>query len=517
MGKIIKYTVTAVLSIAAVFFIVKNVNGVFPKELDSYVNSINAEVEAKRSELLSTGVFHDGIKINGVSIGGMTYDQAKEALKPVEDDLIKDVGFILEYGDDQKLDIGLDYFTVTYDTDSILKKAIALATEGSLESIRQQIDDLAKNGKEYDIDCKVEIDAERVTEAVKEIGDSLYVKPKNATCNPVPDSVYNGGERFTYKEGKKGYKAKTDEAIEEILTRAESGDYGTVVLKGKVLKPDVKLSDLEGKIVLRSKYRSSYGFGNYNAPNRVFNIEKACALVNGYVLPPKDKSDSSNKDHIFSMNDTLGPRTEARGWLPAPGFVNGGANSVDSPGGGVCHVSSTLYNAVVKADLKIVFRLNHSSHVGYVPWGLDATIYTGGTDFKFANNTKSPLYIFMWVDSKKQEVCCEIWGEPFPEKFDYIDFYSELQEEIPPTETVYIETKELEAPYWYIKNREKTGYKYISYKQYYKDGEPVGDPVTVAVSNYRMHPRRICVWVGFDPEVDVLDKDYRLEPPQQDS
>ena len=479
--------------------------------MTSYIDNINADVEAKRAELVSTGVFHDGVTVNGIPIGGLTFDEAKEALRPFESSLVQDIGFELKYGDDSTLEIGRDYFTVGYNTDEILSEAIMLASDGELEAIRQQIDDIAQNGRNYEISYQVKIDADRVTSEVTEIGESLKKSPKNASCKPNPDSVYNGGDRFKYKEGRNGYEADYEKAIAEILSRAESGDYGTVVMEGRVIEPDIKLSDLMGKIVKRSSYRTSFASGQYAAPNRVFNIDKASRLVNGYILPPKS-SDSGDKSYVFSMNSTLGDRTEALGWLPAPGFVNGGANSVDSPGGGVCQVSSTLYNAVIRADLKIVYRINHSSHVGYVPWGLDATIDTGRIDFKFSNNTKSNIYIFMWVNESKQTCNCEIWGEPFPSNFDSIDFYAELIEETPPTDTVYIQTSQLSAPYWYIGNPAKTGYKYQSYKQYYKNGEAIGEPIKVATSEYRMHPKRIYVWPGFNPEYDVLYPIYRIDP-----
>ncbi|MBO4848427.1 MAG: VanW family protein [Clostridia bacterium] len=512
MFRIIKYIATAIVSAAAIYVIVKTAGAAYNAGMNDYTAKINADVEAKRAELVSSGVFHEGVTVNGIPIGGMTYDEARNALREFEKSMVADVGFELKYGDDQTLEIGRDYFTIGYNTDEILSEAIMLASDGELEAIRQQIDDLAAHGKNYEIEYVVKIDADRVIEEVTAIGESLKKSPKNASCKPNPDSVYNGGDRFTYKAGRNGYEPKTEEAIEEILSRAEAGDYGTVVLEGNIIEPDIKLSDLQGKIVKRSSYRTSFASGQYAAPNRVFNIIKASGLVNGTVLPPKSSSNPDDKRYVFSANSTLGDRTEALGWLPAPGFVNGGARSEDSPGGGVCQVSSTLYNAVIRADLQIVYRINHSSHVGYVPWGLDATIDTGRIDFKFANNTKNYIYIFMWVNEAKQTVNCEIWGDPFPSTFDKIDFYAELVEETPPSPTVYIPDSSLTAPYWFVDNEAKTGYKYQSYKQYYKNGEPVGDPIRVASSEYRMHPKRIHVWPGFNPDYDILYPYYKIDP-----
>ena len=511
--RIIKYGITLLLSAAAIFLTVKYVNGTFADSMENYENNIHSDVEAKRQALLSNGEFREGIKVNGVSIGGMTYEQAKKALEPIEKELVGDIGFKVIYGEDGVLEFGREYFTVTYNTDEILGDAILLANDGEFESLRQQIDDLKKNGKEYEIECSVTADSGRISAAVREAGDSLNVEPVNATFQPNPSSVKKGGDRFTYVEGVNGYRAKTDEAVEEILRRCRELDYGTVRIEGEIVEPEITREKLEGKIVRRSIYKSSYSKSPYDAPNRVENIKKACGIMNGTIVEPR-----SWDGYVFSINKKLGKRTEEKGWLLAPGFVDGGARSVDSPGGGVCHVSSTLYNAVILADLEIVYRINHSSHVGYVPWGLDATIDSNGPDFKFANNTKDLIYIFMWVDEKNQKVCCEIWGAPFPSTFDKIEFYAELLEEIPaPDEIEYRTDKTLQAPYWYIYNKAKTGYKYQSYKQYYKDGHKVGEPIKVATSTYKMHPKRLAVWKGFNPDVDYLDPAYRIEPPEPES
>lgn len=512
MRKVIKYILSGLISAAAIACIAKFALGVFNDGIAAYTSNIDSAVETKRAELISRGVFHEGISVNGIAIGGLTFDEALELLRPIEDELVGEVGYTVRLNDDNVLDIGSEYFDISYDTEEVLSEAMLLASEGELESIRRQIDDIAENGREFTINCKVKADTERISDAVKEFGMQFEKEPKNAKVKVNPESVYDGGDRFEYKPGKDGYRVNVDEAIEKLLDMAKKGEYGKIELKGETIEPSVSLDDIKDTIVMRSHYESSYAHAPYNFEDRVFNIIKACGLVNGTVLPPKDKSDSNSKDHVFSTNATLGPRTEALGWLPAPGFVNGGAKSVDSPGGGVCHVSSTLYNAVVRADLKVVSRLNHSAHVGYVPWGLDATIFTGGTDFKFANNTKHNIYVFMWVNSKKQKVCCEIWGDPFPDDFDSIDFYADLVETIEPTETEYKQTSKLEEPYWYIDNYAKVGYKYQSFKQYYLKGKPVGDPIKVAVSEYRMHPMRICVWKGFDPTKDMLHKQYRIDP-----
>lgn len=516
MRKVIKYVLCAVISIAAIVLVSKYVRGVYADGMNKFEQKINAEVEAKRAELIETGVFHEGVTVNGVAIGGMTFDEAKHALTGVEKELVEDVGFEIKYDGVTKLVIDKSYFTITYDTEEVLGEAIMLASEGEYEELRQQIDDIAENGRAYEISFTVTADEFRIADDIREVGDSLFVEPVNAHVEPNYDSVTDGSDRFLYFEGEYGYIAKTEEAVEETIERARNHAYGTVYMEGTELEPDIKVEDLEGKIVMRATYFTPLS-GSYARESRVRNIEKACGMVNGTVLPPMDPDNPSDKSYIFSCEETLGPRTLELGWLLAPGFINGGANSKDSPGGGVCQVSSTLYNTAICSDLKIVYRQNHSAHVGYVPWGQDATIDTGKIDFKFANNTEEDLYIFMWVDRKTMRVHCEMWGQPFPDTFDEIRFYAELVEEIvPPAEPVIIRDSSLAYRTWYVSNRAKTGYKYQSYKVYYKNGRPITEPKEVALSTYTMHPKRIHVWASYDPAVDYLDPAYQVAAPHTD-
>jgi vancomycin resistance protein YoaR len=500
MCKITRTILTAVLCLLAIVFAGSAAYASY-SVLFNHKPYLPEAGDSAKEEFLSKSVFRDGTFINGIPVGGMTMDEAKSALRLVRNSMRRGVSYKVKYDDKTLIKLGWDYFNFNFNTDLILEKAMLNGTDKNLEYIPGEVKKLALECKDYELMCRIAIKKDMVKADVKEAAKSIERDPVNATWIVNADNVYSGGSPIDYVKGQNGIKANTDSLLKEIFSMFSEGKYGNVKLTTSKIEPEIKLSDIKDTIVKRASYKSSYSHGQYSAPNRVANIIKACGIVNGTVLAP---------GKVFSANETLGPRTLEGGWLPAPGFVDGGASSVDSPGGGVCHVSSTLYNAVIKSDLKIVYRINHSSHVGYVPWGLDATIDSRGPDFKFKNNTGYDLFIFTWVDERKQTVNCEIWGEPFPDSFDKIDFYAELTEEIPPTETEYITDKSLATGYWYVKNVAKTGYKYQSYKQYYKNGEAVSEPIPVASSYYRMHPLRICVWKGFQPGVDHLDPDHEI-------
>ncbi|MBE7036060.1 MAG: hypothetical protein E7403_02060 [Ruminococcaceae bacterium] len=130
---------------------------------------------------------------------------------------------------------------------------------------------------------------------------------------------------------------------------------------------------------LLGTYSSRYNAGDVA---RSHNVSLASQKINEIVLAPGD---------VFSYNDIVGPRTTAHGFRVANVYV--GNRIEPGVGGGICQVSSTLFNAAVLADLDIVYRTNHSLPVSYVPLGRDATVSYGSIDFKFSNSTSHPIKI----------------------------------------------------------------------------------------------------------------------------
>lgn len=117
--------------------------------------------------------------------------------------------------------------------------------------------------------------------------------------------------------------------------------------------------------------------------NRVYNIGLAISAINGKIVKNNEE---------FSFNNTVGPMDESHGYKEAVGFDTDG-NKIKVPGGGMCQISSTLYNAVLMANLQVTERHPHSRRVYYVPKDKDATIYYGSLDFKFINNLGTDLRI----------------------------------------------------------------------------------------------------------------------------
>ena len=134
-----------------------------------------------------------------------------------------------------------------------------------------------------------------------------------------------------------------------------------------------------------SKVYASYSTKYVNNKNRTNNLKLACKAINGTIVYPGE---------TFSFNKTVGKRTTAKGYKEAYVFTGPKSHTM-GVGGGVCQVASTMFNAALLANFKIVERHQHSQRVTYCPLGRDAAIYWGSEDFKFKNNTSYPIKIVM--------------------------------------------------------------------------------------------------------------------------
>lgn len=202
------------------------------------------------------------------------------------------------------------------------------------------------------------------------IHSEIYKEPKDAYYTKEPFTVYPHVDGIDFG-------ITIDEAKQIILEEKES--Y-TIPLK--ITSPTVTTDKIgtEAFPDLLATYSSKYNSGNVN---RTTNIILASKKINGIVIMPGE---------TFSYNSTVGKRTAAAGFKSAAVYMGGEVTT--GIGGGICQVSSTLYNSVLLSNLEIVERYNHGFNPGYVPAGRDATVSWGGPDFKFKNNRNYPIKIY---------------------------------------------------------------------------------------------------------------------------
>ena len=199
--------------------------------------------------------------------------------------------------------------------------------------------------------------------------DGLWKQTRLAPENPSIDL-----ETYKVIPGIHGYEFDLQEAKQQFQNLA----YGEDTL--------VPLHYTDPEIADEDAYFQNV-LGHCETPhgdneNRNANLRKACGMLDGLVLKPGEE---------LSYNQVLGQRTKELGWLPAPAYS--GTKLVDSPGGGICQVSSTLYLASVYSELTIVERRNHGYPVSYIPLGMDATVSWGFTDLKIRNDSPMPVKI----------------------------------------------------------------------------------------------------------------------------
>ena len=153
-------------------------------------------------------------------------------------------------------------------------------------------------------------------------------------------------------------------------------------------------------------------------------------------------------------------------------------------------MATTLYNAVLKADLPIVSRQPHSIHVLYVDGGLDATVNTGSIDFLFKNNTNDPVYIFSWVNDSNQTVHFELYGARSSGDYDEVRLVSKKIKTLVPSKAMKVTTdKSLNPGSSNVIVQRRNGAVYEAFKIYYKNGKEV-KRVSIGTSVYRAYAGR---------------------------
>ncbi|MBD2872165.1 VanW family protein [Paenibacillus arenilitoris] len=214
------------------------------------------------------------------------------------------------------------------------------------------------------------VDDDKLNKLMDAVDKKTVRKPVNATLDGagriVPEKTGSRLDRLSLKKQLYGF------VYEGEATRLE------VPLLTTYPKVDSEiLSAIKARRI--GQYVTYYNSRN---KNRSYNIALAAKAINNYVVFPGEK---------FSFNEVVGKRTKEKGYLRAPVIVRG--EVYEDVGGGICQISSTLYNAVDRAGLKIVERYSHSRHVPYVPPGRDATVSWYGPDFVFTNNYSQPVLI----------------------------------------------------------------------------------------------------------------------------
>lgn len=392
---------------------------------------------------IDDGKVVSGVAISGVDVSGKTPQEIKTLLADQEKKEQEELVVTLKINDREEQQ-DLSVFGVVPNTDEVIAQAMLVGRSGSMKE-RQQAEEDAKQTP-VALEFGYTYDKENLRQNIRDNIDKV-----NAGAIE-PTAQYNASTgTFDFIEGKDGIEIDVDAFVELLAEEIESGEFGTIVVPGTPVKAKYTVEDIKANTSLVATYTTKFKVNNESTRNREHNIKTAADKLTGAVVMPGE---------TFSVNDTIGPRTDPEIWAAAKGIENG--VYVDQLGGGICQVSTTLFNSLMMSDMKITERRPHSIPASYVDKGRDAMISTGGPDLKFVNTSDWPVYLRIYVTDQggsNRSVTAEIWGKPLEDGMTI-----EL-------EAVTTETIEFDPTPVYVTNEElvrpgRNGYKAEVYKVY---------------------------------------------------
>ncbi len=294
------------------------------------------------------------------------------------------------------------------------------------------------------------LDREAMRGRAQEIAEAFYLPPVNATAKF--DRSAKG--MFTYTQSEAGRAVSPEDVLDALASAIEKEADGELALPWAPVQPGYTVEQAMADHQQVSTFETSYAKSPHNAAGRVHNIKKAAGLIDATVVKPGEE---------FDTNAVLGPRYGETGWKLAAGIREG--KYEQEYGGGVCQVSSTLFNAVMMADLTITERRPHSWPLSYVDIGRDATISTGGPNFKFVNSGDSEIVVAAHTTENKTLVV-SIYGRPLPNGMT-IQISSKATGRLPKLGTKTLLDESLPYATSRVEREERTGRTSVTYKEYY--------------------------------------------------
>lgn len=448
---------------------------------------------AEESSTICNGVF-----IDEVNVSGMTSDEAKVAVGKLVEEL-KGKGVAVTVGENS-VSVTLDDLGYTTDLTDTIDQAVNLGKTGNLIKRYKDLKDIEQGSVVLPLTFTV--DENLIKEVITTDVSVFNVAPIDATV-----SMENGV--LVYTDHVVGSKVNVDETTKLVEDAISNWNREDIIVEAVVDEelPQYTKDIVEKCNTVLGEYTTDY---SSSAWGRAANLANGAKLINNIVLYPDD---------TFSAYEVLSPFTEDNGYEVAGAYLQG--KVIDSVGGGACQVTTTLYNAVLEAELYVVERQPHSMVIGYVSLSRDAAIAGTSKDFKFKNDSDVPILIEATTQNRK--ITFKIWGnETRDTKNREIKFESVVLSTTNPPKDVITEDPTQPITFEDVTTPAHTGYKAELYKIVYENGVEVSRTL-VNSSNYQAAPK--CITVGTKvEEEDVKDgkdgkggKDGKDDPKPTDS
>jgi vancomycin resistance protein YoaR len=454
------------------------------------VNTVHVSAEEKDNTIVK------GVFIDEVEVSGMTKEQAEKAVKNFVDGL-KNKGVAIMVSNEIVYATMGDLGYQMEDNENI-ETALSLGKSGNLVKRYKDMKDIEQGSVIYPLSFIY--DETKIKDIVEKDVSAYNIEPVNATIKR------KNGE-FIYGDHVVGKKVNVDATVQEVAKAIDGWNRQDIVVDA-VIEDDLPIYTkdiVEQCNTIVGTYTTQYVD---SAEGRAANLANGARLINNAVLYPGD---------VFSAYEYLTPFTEDNGYFVAGAYLQG--KVIDSVGGGACQVTTTLYNAILQAELEVVERQPHSMTISYVDLSRDAAIAGTYKDFKFKNNTDVPILIE--ATTKGRTITFKVWGKETRDtkkrEVEYVTVV--LSETKPPADVI---TKDPSQPETYRKVTQSahTGYKAELYKVVKENGVEVSRTL-VNKSNYAAAPKYITIGtkkVEVEKKPDDKDKpkDTDKEEEQQD-
>ncbi|MGN0426886.1 MAG: VanW family protein [Agathobacter sp.] len=351
----------------------------------------------------------NGVYISTVDVSGMTKEEARAAINEYVEGL-KQTEIQLN-GATGSIRILVDEMGLTAKVDEAVDRAFVVAHSGNLINRFKETKDLEQNN--LYVELELSIDKQLTAHAIYDKVDSLNV-----------DAVNNGlkkeNNEFVFVPGQTGYEVNIVESVYKIsdyITQDWDGNPAELALITDIVEPRGTKEELAQVTDLLGSFTTDFSTSD---EGRIKNLTNGSSKLNGTLLYPGEE---------LSVYEICHPFTVENGYGVGGAYQNGVV--VDSVGGGICQVSSTLYNAVIRAELEVTMRYSHSMTVSYVEPSDDAAIAGTYKDFRFVNNQDYPIYIEGYCANKK--VTFNIYGKETRPSNRTVRFESEIVSQEPAT------------------------------------------------------------------------------------
>lgn len=412
-----------------------------------------------------------GVSIDGTEVSGLT---AGKAAEKVEKNLSRfaDQEITFRLDDGREVSVKLQDLGLTIkDLEEVAKNAADYGKKGNVVNNYTILKKSEKGKLKKDFPVEYQISPQKAEEILIQAFEEVLQLPQNAEL-----SVDGSGEVVLTKEvpGELPDVDKTIQSVNEFMNNGWDGRSGTVSAFLSEEPARITTKDLEGMTDLLGTYTTFYGS---DGSGRAQNIEVGTKLISDVILKPGEE---------YSVAGIMGPNTIENGFAEADSYA--GDEVVTSVGGGVCQVATTLYNAVLLAELEVTERSPHTMTVGYVLPSMDAAIAEDVLDLKFVNNQDSPVFVQGVLF--EGNLTFNIFGKETRDPGRSIEYISEVTDEVLPDTKKYKATdSQLGAMYTIsgatpaitaqlikvvYENGEEVSREIVNYSQYLANREVIG-------------------------------------------